>query len=59
MSGDIRAEFEPLPDITVFELAQMLKNGVGNSYGEVLFFPSQWETLAPELKRHFVRKDAP
>lgn len=47
----ISARFKPAEDITAYELAQIVaKTG---DVRRVWFSDEQWDSLSPELKRHF------
>jgi hypothetical protein len=48
----IQARFIPQPDITAFELAQIVRLG-GASPAYMTFMPGQWVALDPGIKRHF------
>jgi len=46
--------YKPQPDITAWEVAQMLDLVTRFSRrGGVMFTDDSWNALAPELKRHF------
>lgn len=52
----IYAKFEPLPDITTYELAQLVANFAGYCAPKngVLFDLEAWDNLSQSLKRHFM-----
>jgi hypothetical protein len=50
--------FQPQPDITAYELWLVLNNvGKVADINPVTFNRSTWESLIPELKRHFRDRD--
>lgn len=52
--SDFRAKFCPEPDITVHELAQIVKGYHG---GYIWFTPETWAGEASSLQRHFKREE--
>lgn len=54
--SEVRVVFEPKPDITTFELAQILSR-CDRLYGLIVVEAVMWEAVAPELKRHFSEFD--
>jgi hypothetical protein len=53
MAGYIEAKFNPLPDITAYELAIIVSKRTGYQTGTVRFDPDKWENLDHSIKRHF------
>ena len=54
MARFIEAKFNPLPDITAYELAIIVSKRTGPQTGIVRFEPpDKWENLDQSVKRHF------
>jgi hypothetical protein len=50
------ADFVPLPDITAYELAVIVKETHGYNMSKVQFDQAQWDELDQAIKRHFVER---
>lgn len=55
-ANEVRLIFEPKPDITTFELAQILSM-CDRLYGMIVGDAEKWDAVPPELKRHFTLYD--